>query len=508
MIARILAVAFALAFTAGVALARPGGGHSFHSSSSHSSSSSSHSYSSHSYSSPSSSHPYSSGGGGGSYYSGGGGGGDGGALLVVFVILLGIVVLAVVLKLVFDNLNTSSADTWAATYQPEQSYAPPPPHLELGTITAADPDFSLAVFEDFAYQLYAAAHLARADGRLPGLAPYLGAGAIAWLQSRTAPPPTAVVVGALQTETARRVVGDQLQLTVRFESNLISPDTTRYSIEHWTFVRDAAARTKAPVRTRTWPCPNCGAPWQAAGADGTVCAYCGAATAHGKFDWTVEAIRQDALDTVGPTLRGTVDEEGTDKSTIVDPAGLDTWNQLHADDPAVTWAAFKQRVTLVYARLNEGWNAQDLAPVRGLVSSSMQDYLRYWIDEYKRQQLHNHLDDANLSEIDLAKVRRDTYYDAVTVRVYASGLDYTLDDKGTTVGGSRKSARTYSEYWTFIRASTRRGPIVTTPACPNCGAPLDVIADSGACAHCSAVIDNGSFDFVLSKIEQDEVYEG
>ena len=129
--------------------------------------------------------------------------------------------------------------------------------------------------------------------------------------------------------------------------------------------------------------------------------------------------------------------------------------------------------------------------MRGLVSRRLQDYLRYWIDEYKRQQLHNHLDDAAISEIDLVKVRRDPYYDAVTVRVYASGLDYTLDDAGKVVGGSKTTARTYSEYWTFLRASARRGPIVTTPACPNCGAPLDVIADSGACAHCSAVIDNG-----------------
>jgi len=400
------------------------------------------------------------------------------------------------------------ADAWAQSYTPTTSFTPPPPRVDLAALTATDPDFSVAVFEDFAYQLYAAAHLARADAaKLAALAPYLSPAAVAWLASRRSAPPRAVVVAALHVEGGRRIAGDLFRLDVAIESNLAGDDTL-YSVEHWSFIRDATAKTKPPARVRTWPCPNCGAPWQANATDATACAYCGQVVAHGKFDWQVESIRLEAQRSVGPTLTGTVDEEGTDLPTIVAPDARDVWNALHADDPAVSWDAFTARVELVYKRMNEGWNALDLAPARGLVTTSMLDFLRYWTEEYKRQGLRNRLDDASIDHVVLAKVYRDHYFDAVTVRVFASGHDYTVDAKDHVVGGSRETDRDYTEYWTFLRASTRRGPIVAEPNCPNCGAPLDVAADSGACTHCNAVVDNGSFDFVLSKIEQDEVYSG
>lgn len=162
---------------------------------------------------------------------------------------------------------------------------------------------------------------------------------------------------------------------------------------------------------------------------------------------------------------------------------------------------------MIYGRLNDAWNASELAPVRGLVTKSLLDYLHYWLDEYRRQGLHNRLDKAALQSMELAKVDRDRYFDAITVRIRATGLDFTTDARGKVVGGSDKRPRPYSEYWTFLRSSARRGPIVTDPRCPNCGAPL-AISDAGTCTHCDAELERGSFDWVLSKIEQDDVYAG
>ena len=138
---------------------------------------------------------------------------------------------------------------------------------------------------------------------------------------------------------------------------------------------------------------------------------------------------------------------------------------------------------------------------------SLLGYLQFWVDEYKRQRLANHLDDARISRIALAKVQRDPYFDAITVRVFADGNDYTLDAQGGVVGGSKTARRAYSEYWTLIRAASRKGPVVNDLKCPNCGAPL-AISDAGDCTHCNAHVENGDFDWVLSKIEQDEVYTG
>ena len=48
-------------------------------------------------------------------------------------------------------------------------------------------------------------------------------------------------------------------------------------------------------------------------------------------------------------------------------------------------------------------------------------------------------------------------------------------------------------------------PVLTT--CPACGAPLPAeMVDK--CRHCGALVESSAFDWVLSRIEQDEVYAG
>jgi hypothetical protein len=60
----------------------------------------------------------------------------------------------------------------------------------------------------------------------------------------------------------------------------------------------------------------------------------------------------------------------------------------------------------------------------------------------------------------------------------------------------------------FICSSDRnQQPVNTEAICGNCGAPLDITM-AGACAHCGAHVTAGEFDWVLSKIEQDDSYRG
>ncbi len=91
--------------------------------------------------------------------------------------------------------------------------------------------------------------------------------------------------------------------------------------------------------------------------------------------------------------------------------------------------------------------------------------------------------------------------------MFASSLDYTVDDSGKVVSGNRQKPRAYSEYWTLIRGTQRKGPTKTELSCPNCGAPLDVTM-AGDCKYCNVKITTGEFDWVLSRIEQDESYGG
>jgi hypothetical protein len=78
---------------------------------------------------------------------------------------------------------------------------------------------------------------------------------------------------------------------------------------------------------------------------------------------------------------------------------------------------------------------------------------------------------------------------------------------GEVVSGSRRSPRAYSEYWTLIRGAATRGAPRSDKSCPNCGAAL-AVSMAGLCEHCGAKITSGDFDWVLSKIEQDDSYSG
>ena len=107
-----------------------------------------------------------------------------------------------------------------------------------------------------------------------------------------------------------------------------------------------------------------------------------------------------------------------------------------------------------------------------------------------------------------AKLVRDKQFDALTIRIWGTGKDYVIKTAdGSHVRGSKHRERKYSEYWTLIRSAARKGPPKADGACSNCGAPLTVTA-AGACGHCGTHVTSGEFDWVLSKIEQDDSYRG
>jgi len=502
-IAIVLAAPLAILLAAGIGEARPGGGHTSSGSFSSGRSSGGGGFSS-------SSHSYSGGdthSSGGGYYYGGGGDTSGGIVFLGLLLVVIVVAAAVAASSAKNREWSSNFDMMPepdAAPDPGDAWSARPPALDLGPLMQRDPGFSRAVFEDFVFELYAAAHRERGDAKLLRLQPYISPATLDQLAAWGVAPQQ-VVIGTLQIEdhSAEPPVRDQIR--VRIEATHIGTRAPVYVVEHWRFSRSFDARSRPPERTRTWPCPNCGAPWQPSPT--RQCAHCGQAMEVGKFDWCVDKISVESETRALASLTGTIPEYGNDLPTVVDPAAHAMLRQISADDPQVTFETLKPRILLVYQQLNTAWNANDLTSVRGFVTAALRTYLEYWLHEYDHQGLHNTLTDARVSQIDLAKVTRDRYYDAITVRIFADGFDATRDTRGKIVGGSTDERRAYTEYWTFLRSSTRRGPVTTTPACPNCGAPL-AISDIGDCTHCGVAVENGSFDWTLSKIEQDDNYTG
>jgi uncharacterized Zn finger protein (UPF0148 family) len=402
----------------------------------------------------------------------------------------------------------TSAKTDLAAGEPPPAVPAAAVRKELEAIRQFDPDFSLVLLEDFLYALYAEAQTARGQGNTVRLSPYLGPAARAKLGELGAHPVSGVVVGALGF--VRFAAGQRLELSVEIESNYAEqhPDQVRgfYARERWRLIRNPVARSRPPDRARVLGCPNCGAPLDR--LLGGTCQYCTRVVDQGNYDWSVESIEILERSERGPMLTGTVEEQGTQLATVFDPGLMQGLAYLHQKDGAFSEQAFSARVALIFSVMQEAWSTLNWQLCRPLLSDNLFEVQSYWIGAYRAQGLRNVTERARITNLELVRFTADKWFDAVTVRVHATGLDYTLRvADGAVVGGHRDRERAYTEYWTLIRGAGRTGATRTAAECPNCGAPLQVNM-AAVCNYCQAKVNSGAFDWVLSRIEQDEVYVG
>ncbi len=354
-----------------------------------------------------------------------------------------------------------------------------------------------------------------AGGRVDRLSAYLAPPVLASLRTVHVAEVHTVIVGGLTFLAVRGVDGAGpgfVEVDVEIESNVAAvaapgqPERTWYARERWTLARRRDARSRPPARARILACPGCGAPLDAVVA-GT-CSHCKRVVSNGDFDWVVRAAQVLESSERGPMLTTEVPERGNELPTVVDPEAQARFGALSRRDPSFDWQSFEQRVALVFREFQTAWTQRDLLKMRPYFTDALFDAQRYWVEAYRAQGLRNLTDGARIVRLELARVAGDRWFDAITVRLYGTGLDYVVrDETDKLVRGSRSKERPYTEYWTFVRSAARQGPTRTAPECPSCGAPL-AVGMAGDCRYCRAKVTTGEFDWVLSRIEQDEAYRG
>ncbi|MBV9477921.1 MAG: TIM44-like domain-containing protein [Acidobacteria bacterium] len=460
--------------------------------------------------------------GGGSSYSGGGsdsggGGGGGGGEIAYLVIrllfwltihhpVIGVPVDIVVIVIVIRWGKSKSGNPVLRVSTAAIPVASAPRSLDL--VRRFDPNFSEITFRDFCYSLYGRAHVARGAGDLDRYAPYLSTAARQALRMRNPAglqEVRGVIVGAMQIDSVTG--GDTTSIVLAFESNYTEvaggAESSWYVREEWTLQRLRNVVSPPPEQSKADHCPRCGAPLQTR-TDGS-CSYCGIKIESGAFQWYVQAIALRSPEARGPLLTSNVPERGTELPTIVQPRFSERQAAFVAQHPDFRWPEFEARVRDIATTLQDAWSARDWERVRPLETESLFQMHRYWIDAYRRQKLRNVVADFTITSVVPARIDSDAFYEAITVRLYAQGRDATFDESGRVVAGSATSTRTWSEYWTLIR--TRAAGPGGTMTCPNCGAKVDVGA-TGICAYCGGKLSVGAFDWILSRIEQDEEYRG
>jgi ribosomal protein L24E len=491
--------------------------------------------------------------GGGQSYGGGGGhgsggGGDGGAIIGVVRVLIWltveypavgvpldiIVVGFVVYRFTWGGSKSTEAFSSASTATAPESMAFPlglesavrteSRAREFAQLRKFDPNFSEIVFTDFCYALYGKAHDARGHGAaaLDQFSPYLSEAARKALLQRN---PSGlrevkgIIVGGLTIENVRGLEKPIVHVNLLFEANYTEViggngsttnqsrgEMTYYVRERWQLERKRDVLSPPPAQAAALHCPKCGAPLQknTVGA----CAFCGTKVESGEFQWYVRGIGLLTRESKGPLLTSDVPETGTDLPSVVQPRFRDIRIEFEKDNPSFSWGEFQARARLIFDELQAAWSTLDWERARPHETDNLFQMHQYWIDAYKRQHLRNVLDKCRVTAMQPVKIQDDAFYNAITLRIGAQGYDYTVDETGKVVSGSKSHLRSWSEYWTFIR--NRQAKPAASRAdlnCPNCGAPLKV-NNAGVCEFCGGKITSGEFDWVLSKIEQDESYTG
>ena len=201
-------------------------------------------------------------------------------------------------------------------------------------------------------------------------------------------------------------------------------------------------------------------------------------------------------------------EPGYDMPTVQSGDLAAEMRRLQGRHPDFSPEAFGMRVADIYFGLQKHWSDGRWDRVRPWVTDSLYQSLRFWIEQHTAHGLRNRLEDVELHKVTIVGVRTDAWYESIVVRIHGSMKDSMVDAQGAIVGGNAKQSRWFSEYWTFIRAVGSGGAIHDAHQCPSCAAPLDQIGHTGVCGYCGSKISSGTFDWVLSGIEQPEAYNG
>ncbi len=463
-----------------------------------------------------------SGGGG----SGGGGGGDGdGIAYLIFRFLLWLTIEHPLIGIPVDILVIVIVIRWRKKGERMKETTVlsvatvPQPAARLDALRRFDPNFSEIVFADFCYSLYARAHHARGAKDLKRYTLYLSDAARQALAGGNPQGLTEVrgiVIGAFRITAVRGLDSPQVSVTVAYESNMteVYPERSRriaggtetswYCREQWLLERKRDILSPPPEKAKADHCPRCGAPLETR-TDGA-CNHCGVRIDDGAFYWFVRSITVLAKEARGPLLTSNVPEQGTDRPTFFQHHFGERRRAFEAEHPDFDWNAFLARVREIAVALQDAWTAREWESVRPLETDNLFQMHRYWIDAYRHQRLRNVVDDFTIARIEPVKIDADAFYEAITVRIFARGRDHTVDESGRVVAGSKDSVRAWSEYWTFIRHRAAKAGAQTI-SCPNCGAPVAVGA-TGVCPFCGGKLTSGEFDWVLSRIEQDDAYRG
>jgi predicted lipid-binding transport protein (Tim44 family) len=265
--------------------------------------------------------------------------------------------------------------------------------------------------------------------------------------------------------------------------------------ERWTFMRKPGAITPTNGGVTAARCPACGAELRL-NLDGT-CAHCRASVTNGAVDWIVASVEDAPF----------VGYPNDSSLAVAAPSVGQGIAALRTADPAFSPDAFRERVRTAFLALQDAWCKQNLDAGRAFLSPGAYFTWRTQLETLAAEGRRNLMEHSTVQRIEPILIVHGRVYDDITVRISAAAADFEVDKDNRIVFGDRV-VRPFTEDWTFQRSvgvATTQKPGTLENICPNCGAPVS-LTQIGECRYCKAAVTSGKFDWVVSRIAQEETF--
>ena len=104
-----------------------------------------------------------------------------------------------------------------------------------------------------------------------------------------------------------------------------------------------------------------------------------------------------------------------------------------------------------FFKIQGAWMNRDLTPVQNLLTDELRRVFQADIDKLISNKQINRLENIAVRNVDIVEAWQESGQDYINTLIYANLLDYTTDEAGTVISGSKSDPVKFEEYWTFTR---------------------------------------------------------
>ena len=189
------------------------------------------------------------------------------------------------------------------------------------------------------------------------------------------------------------------------------------------------------------------------------------------------------------------------------PTAVQALNPIESfknEDPDFSEAELTQKISNLYVKFQNAWQAKDLEPLRPYLTDSFYAMADRQLDAYRKNRQTNMVERIAVLGVTLSGWKTQGEDDVMVARLRTRIVDYVIDDKTRNVVRGSNTAEKFMEYeWLLTRkhgVKTGVNSGMTVQNCPNCGAPVN-INKTAKCEYCDCIITVDSTDWAVSEIK-------